>query len=167
MAEPFAGSRLLADGRCHFGHHDQPLFVLLASRSRGRGHKSQACRGTFIAKAGSRAGGEARRWPVGLSRQPGHAKAFYAAIVVATVVGAAGNVLSISPIKALICSAVLNAIVAVPVMALLMRMGTNAKIMGKFKVSGWWTILGWIATALMTVASLAFLLSLALPIRDK
>jgi Mn2+/Fe2+ NRAMP family transporter len=72
-----------------------------------------------------------------------------------------------SPIKALICSAVLNAIVAVPVMALLMRMGTNAKIMGKFKVAGWWTVLGWIATALMTVASLAFLLSLALPIREK
>jgi NRAMP (natural resistance-associated macrophage protein)-like metal ion transporter len=111
--------------------------------------------------------GEARRWPVGLSRQPGHAKAFYAAIVVATLVGAAGNVLSISPIKALIWSAVLNAIVAVPVMALLMRMGTNAKVMGKFKVSGWWTILGWIATAVMTVASLAFLLSLALPIREK
>lgn len=111
--------------------------------------------------------GEARRWPVGLSRQPGHAKAFYAAIIVATLVGAAENVLSISPVKALIWSAVLNAIVAVPVMALLMRMGTNAKIMAKFKVSGWWTILGWIATAVMAVASLAFLLSLALPTSQK
>jgi Mn2+/Fe2+ NRAMP family transporter len=78
--------------------------------------------------------GESRRWPVGLSRQPGHAKAFYGAIIVATLVGAAGNVLSISPVKALIWSAVLNAIVAVPVMALLMRMGTNAKIMGKFRI---------------------------------
>jgi NRAMP (natural resistance-associated macrophage protein)-like metal ion transporter len=107
--------------------------------------------------------GEARRWPVGLSRQPRHAKAFYAAIVAATLLGAAGNVLSISPVKALIWSAVLNAIVAVPVMALLMRMGTNAKIMGKFKVSGWWSFLGWAATGLMAAASIAFLGSLVLP----
>lgn len=107
--------------------------------------------------------GEARRWPVGLSRQPRRAKAFYAAIIVATLVGAAENMLSIGPVKALIWSAVLNAIVAVPVMALLMRLGTSAKVMGKFRISGWWTILGWVATAVMTVASLAFLLSLAFP----
>ena len=111
--------------------------------------------------------GEARRWAVGLSRHPRHARAFYAAIIVATLVGAAGNLLSISPVKALIWSAVLNAIVAVPVMALLMRISTNAKIMGDFKVSGWWTVLGWLATAVMTVASLAFLLSFALPASHK
>jgi NRAMP (natural resistance-associated macrophage protein)-like metal ion transporter len=107
--------------------------------------------------------GEARRWPVGLSRQPRRAKAFYAAIIVATLVGAAENMLSIGPVKALIWSAVLNAIVAVPVMALLMRMGSSAKVMGKFKIGGWWIILGWVATAVMAVASLAFLLSLAFP----
>jgi NRAMP (natural resistance-associated macrophage protein)-like metal ion transporter len=107
--------------------------------------------------------GEARRWPVGLSRQPGRAKAFYAAIIVATLVGAAENLLSIGPVKALIWSAVLNAIVAVPIMVLLMRMGTSAKVMGKFKIAGWWTALGWTATAVMTVASLAFLWSLAFP----
>lgn len=111
--------------------------------------------------------GEARRWAVGLSRHPRHARAFYAAIIAATLVGAAGNLLSISPVKALIWSAVLNAIVAVPVMALLMRISTNAKIMGDFKVSGWWTVLGWLATAVMTVASLAFLLSFALPTPHK
>jgi len=107
--------------------------------------------------------GEARRWPVGLSRLPVNAKAFYAAIAAATLLGAAANVLSISPIKALVWSAILNAIVAVPVMVLLMRMSTNAAIMGKFKVFGWWSVLGWIATALMAVASVAFLASFFLP----
>lgn len=54
---------------------------------------------------------------------------------------AAANVLLISPVKALVWSAVVNALVAVPVMALLMRMGTNVKILG-----GSCSIIGWLAT---------------------
>lgn len=55
---------------------------------------------------------------VGLSRQPKQAKAFYAAIALATLVGAIANVLKVSPIKALIWSAVLNALAAAPIMVL-------------------------------------------------
>jgi len=107
--------------------------------------------------------GEARRWPVGLSRQPRQAKAFYGSIVVATLLGAAANFLSISPVKALVWSAVLNAICSVPVMTLLMFIARNKKIMGQFTISTLWSVIGWSATALMAVASLAFLGSLLLP----
>jgi Mn2+/Fe2+ NRAMP family transporter len=107
--------------------------------------------------------GEARRWPVGLARRPKQAKAFYTAIGVATLIGAAVNILSAGAVKALIWSAVLNALVAVPVMAILMRIATNEKIMGAFKIKGRWSVVGWLATAVMAVASVAFLVSFALP----
>jgi Mn2+/Fe2+ NRAMP family transporter len=110
--------------------------------------------------------GEARRWPVGLAKRPNQAKTFYGAIGAATLIGALANILSISPIKALVWSAVLNAIAAVPVMAILMRIATSEKIMGKFKVGGWWSAIGWLATAVMAIASIVFLGSLVLPISE-
>ncbi len=106
--------------------------------------------------------GEARRWPVGLSRQPKQAKAFYAAIALATILGAIANLAHISPIKALVWSAVLNAIAAVPIMVLLMQMGSNTAVMGKFVISPRSRIVGWMATLVMAVASLGFLDSLVL-----
>jgi NRAMP (natural resistance-associated macrophage protein)-like metal ion transporter len=104
--------------------------------------------------------GEARRWPVGLSRLPSAAKAFYATIGAATAVGALANLLHISPLKALVWSAALNAIAAGPLMVLVMRLGASKKLMGQFRVSGAWFVLGWCATGLMAIASLAFLISL-------
>ena len=106
--------------------------------------------------------GEARRWPVGLSRQPSQARAFYSAIALATLVGAGANLLSISPVKALVWSAVLNAIVAAPVMVLIMRIASSRKIMGEFSIQKGWIIMGWVATAVMAVASLLFMISLVL-----
>jgi NRAMP (natural resistance-associated macrophage protein)-like metal ion transporter len=103
--------------------------------------------------------GESRRWPVGLSRQPKEAKAFYGTIVAAMMAGAAANIFAISPVKALVWSAVLNALVAVPVMAILMQMSSNRKMMGQFVVSRAWRFLGWLATAAMAFASIAFVIS--------
>jgi len=107
--------------------------------------------------------GEARGWPVGLARKPQQAKAFYGAIAVATLLGAAVNVFQLNPVKALVWAAVLNGIVAVPVMALLMLLSTSTAIMGKFRISGRWTVIGWAATATMGVASAAFLLAMVRP----
>jgi NRAMP (natural resistance-associated macrophage protein)-like metal ion transporter len=106
--------------------------------------------------------GEAQSWPTGLSKKPAQAKAFYAAIAAATLLGAAANVFKISPIKALIWAAALNAVVAVPVMFLIMKIATNRKIMGPFRIERPWVMLGWLATVVMAVASVAFLLSLAM-----
>jgi Mn2+/Fe2+ NRAMP family transporter len=76
------------------------------------------------------------------------AKAFYATIAVAMLGGAALNVAPINPIKALFWSAVINGVVAVPVMAVMMLMRRNRKIMGEF-VLGWLLTVGWLATAVM------------------
>ena len=95
---------------------------------------------------------EARRWPEGLARKPKAAKAFYATIALATMVGAAINFSPINPIKALFWSAVINGVVAVPVMAIMMLMTANPKIMGEFAVGGALRAVGWIATAVMATA---------------
>jgi Mn2+/Fe2+ NRAMP family transporter len=100
---------------------------------------------------------------VGLARKPQQAKAFYGAIALATLLGAAANVFQLNPVKALIWAAVLNGIVAVPVMALLMLLSTSTAIMGRFRISGRWTVIGWAATAVMGVASTAFLLAMLRP----
>jgi NRAMP (natural resistance-associated macrophage protein)-like metal ion transporter len=104
--------------------------------------------------------GEARRWPVGLSRKPLQAKAFYATIVLAMLLGALANVAAVNPIKALLWAAVLNGIVAVPVMLLLVQMASNPKVMGRFVVPTRGLLLGWIATALMAIATMGWLLSI-------
>jgi NRAMP (natural resistance-associated macrophage protein)-like metal ion transporter len=106
--------------------------------------------------------GEARRWPVGLSRNPSEAKAFYTTIAAATAVGAIANVLHVSPLKALVWSAALNAIAAGPLMVLVMRLGANRRLMGQFTVRGPWLALGWGATGVMALASVAFLASLVM-----
>ncbi|MBS0420388.1 MAG: divalent metal cation transporter [Proteobacteria bacterium] len=103
--------------------------------------------------------GEARRWPVGLARKPLHAKAFYGAITVATLLGAVANVFALNPVKALVWAAVLNGIVAVPVMVLLMLLTSSAAVMGQFKISGRLRALGWAGTGVMAVASGAFILA--------
>ncbi|HEY1890556.1 MAG TPA: divalent metal cation transporter [Steroidobacteraceae bacterium] len=103
--------------------------------------------------------GEARQWPVGFSRAPSRAKAFYAAIALATLFGALGNFLRISPMKALVWAAVLNGVVSVPVMAMVMLLGARADIMGKFRISLRLKLTGWTATAVMAIASAFFLYS--------
>jgi NRAMP (natural resistance-associated macrophage protein)-like metal ion transporter len=104
--------------------------------------------------------GEARRWPVGLARAPLDAKAFYVAIAVATVLGAASNMLSLSPMTALVWVAVINGVLAVPVMTLLMMMARNRRIMGEFRISPLLSTIGWVATGAMALAAIAFLLTL-------
>lgn len=107
--------------------------------------------------------GEARGWRVGLARKPLHAKAFYSAIAVATLLGAAANVFALNPVKALVWAAVLNGIVAVPLMALLMLLSTSRSVMGEFRISRGWTILGWTATAMMGAASAVFIVATLRP----
>jgi len=113
-----------------------------------------------LAGSAAYAVGEARRWPVGLSRKPLEAKAFYVTIALATALGAAANVAAINPMKALLWAAVINGIVAVPVMVLLVRLAANRKVMDRFVVTGPWRLLGWIATAVMAVATISWFASI-------
>ncbi|MGH6936160.1 MAG: divalent metal cation transporter [Methylocella sp.] len=103
--------------------------------------------------------GEARKWPTGLARQPLQAKAFNATLAVATLVGVALNFTSFNPIQALFWSAVINGVVAVPVMVLMMLLTANAKIMGQFTVTGVLRFTGWLATAVMAAAVAAMFIA--------
>lgn len=96
--------------------------------------------------------GEARKWPIGLARKPMQAKAFYATIAVATMIGVLMNFTPINPIRALYWSAVVNGIVAVPVLAIMMLLTADKRLMGQFPVKGLLKIVGWIATFVMAAA---------------
>lgn len=96
--------------------------------------------------------GESQRWRTGLDREPMEAKAFYAAVALATMVGTLLNFSPINPIKALYLSAVINGIVAVPIIAIMMMMTGNRKVMGKFVITGPLRAIGWIATAVTASA---------------
>jgi NRAMP (natural resistance-associated macrophage protein)-like metal ion transporter len=96
--------------------------------------------------------GEASRWPTGLARKPKKAKAFYGTIIAATVFGMILNFSPINPIRALYWSAVINGVVAVPVLTITMLLCARPQIMGPFIVTGWLKALGWLTTALMAAA---------------
>jgi Mn2+/Fe2+ NRAMP family transporter len=104
--------------------------------------------------------GEARKWPVGFSRRWQEAKAFYGTVALATLVGMIMNFTAINPIKALYWSAVINGIVAVPVMLMLMLITARKDIMGRFVVTGWLRGVGCVATGLMALAVIAMLITL-------
>jgi len=96
------------------------------------------------------------KWPQGLARRPHEAKAFYATIGAATLAGAAIPFLGIDPMKALYWSAVINGVLAAPLMAVMMLIARNPRVMGKLTLSRSMTWGGWAATALMAAASVLF-----------
>ena len=70
----------------------------------------------------------------------------------ATTIGMGLNALDVSAMKALYWSAVVNGVVAVPVIAAMMMMTNDARVMGQFKVGGWLRILGWLTAGSMALA---------------
>ena len=103
---------------------------------------------------------EAMKWPIGLGRVPMKAKGFYGIITLATVIGLGIDFAPVDPIKALVWSAMLNGVIAVPIMAVMMRMAVRPEIMGTFTITPKLQRLGWFATAVMAVAVVAMLVSL-------
>jgi len=91
--------------------------------------------------------GETLNWRVGLAQRPGRAPAFYVTIAAATIVGAALNFTSLDPVKALIWSAIINGVAAVPIMAMIMLMASRKAVMGEFALTRRLAVLGWLATA--------------------
>jgi Mn2+/Fe2+ NRAMP family transporter len=88
------------------------------------------------------------------------AHGFYAVIAVSTLVGAALNLLGLNPIQALYFTAVINGVVAPPLLIMIMLISRNGKIMGD-KVNGRLSnALGWLVTIVMTLAAVALLLAL-------
>ena len=98
---------------------------------------------------------EALEWPSGLARKPKAAKAFYGTIAVATGLGAIFNLLPIDPIKALFWTAVINGLVAVPIMVMTMIMAGRKRVMGRFTLPWPLSIMGWLATLVMVAVAVA------------
>jgi Mn2+/Fe2+ NRAMP family transporter len=95
--------------------------------------------------------GEGRKWPVGLSRKPRQAVAFYSVLTLSVVLGVLVNFTGIDPIKALYWSAVINGVVAVPIMLAMMLVISGEKLSRSLALPLWLRILGWLATALMAL----------------
>jgi NRAMP (natural resistance-associated macrophage protein)-like metal ion transporter len=113
-----------------------------------------------LAGSASYALGETMRFPVGIDRKPKSARAFYGVIVIATLFGAGIDFLPINPIKALVFTAVVNGVVAVPIMGMTMLMSMNPKVMGKFVLPRGLLVLGWSATVAMALAALGMFATL-------
>ena len=92
-------------------------------------------------------------WKTGLDMRLHEAKEFYGIIAFATVGGVALNFTGLDPIKALLWSADINCVIAVPIMAVMLKLGSDQKVMGSFAIGSRLRNLGWAATALMGVTA--------------
>jgi Mn2+/Fe2+ NRAMP family transporter len=96
-----------------------------------------------LAGSGAYALGEALGWTTGLDRKPLDAKAFYGTIANSTLIGIFINFVGLDPIKALFWLAVINGVVAVPLMVIIMLMAVRRDVMGRFVLPrGLWAM-GW------------------------
>jgi Mn2+/Fe2+ NRAMP family transporter len=110
-----------------------------------------------LAGSAAYAAGEAFKWRTGLALEPAEGRAFYATIAVATVIGMLLNFTSVNPITALYYSAVINGVVAVPVLIAMMILARDENTMGQFRISGTLLVLGWITVAVMALAALTMI----------
>ena len=88
----------------------------------------------------------------GLEHKPHEARFFYGVLVGSALLGIALNLTPLDPIKALYGSAVINGVVAVPLMVAMMLMGSHRQVMGEFTMPWPLKLFGWLATAAMATA---------------
>ncbi|MBN8891582.1 MAG: divalent metal cation transporter [Rhodospirillales bacterium] len=100
---------------------------------------------------------EAFGWVEGLDHKLRDARAFYATIAVATMLGVVLNFVGLDPMKALYWCAVLNGVLAAPLMAAMLMIASNRAVMGEFTLRMPMRVVGWVATHAMAAASLTFL----------
>jgi Mn2+/Fe2+ NRAMP family transporter len=106
-----------------------------------------------LAGSGAYALCEAMDWKWGLERKANDARAFYGIIAVSVLAGLVIQYSPISPMKALFWSAVINGVVAVPLMVVIILLVSKKSVMGTFTAGRSIVILGWIATAVMGAAA--------------
>jgi Mn2+ and Fe2+ transporters of the NRAMP family len=95
---------------------------------------------------------EAFGWRSGLDSKPTRAPQFYLVIVAATLVGMAINFLGINPITALVISAVLNGVVAAPLIVLIMLVSNDRKVLGERTNGRLLNVVGWVTAIVMGMA---------------
>jgi hypothetical protein len=107
------------------------------------------------ARAKGYAIGELRGWRIGLEQKPKNAKAFYGVIALGLSLGLLMLCVPIDPVKALFWSAVVNGVIAGPLMIVTMLVVCDPQRMGAFTAPRRLRIIGWLATAVMVAASIA------------
>ena len=111
-----------------------------------------------LAGSGAYALSEVLNWNTGLERKVSDAQGFYSIIVVSVFLGLAIQYTPISPMKALFWSAVINGVIAVPLMVVVILLVSKKSVMGKFTASRPIVILGWVAVAVMGFAAIGMLI---------
>jgi len=112
--------------------------------------------------AGSAAYGvaEALKWRASLQSKPHRARKFYGVLAAATLVGLALNFVKVDPIRALFWAAIINGVVAVPVMIVTMLLSSSKNVMRQFRIPWILRIVGWAATLMMLLASIGMFATL-------
>jgi Mn2+/Fe2+ NRAMP family transporter len=95
-----------------------------------------------------------------LAVKPQHRRAFYAIIVAATVAGVLLNVAGLDPIRALFITAVINGLVAGPLLVLIIVLGSDARIMGRRVSKRFSRTLTWLTAALMGASAIALVVTM-------
>jgi NRAMP (natural resistance-associated macrophage protein)-like metal ion transporter len=114
-----------------------------------------------LAGSASYAVAELFQWRAGLDLRPRQAWRFYVVLGMAMVGGIVLDILGINPLRMLFLSAVLNGLLAPPLLVLVMLVGNNRKIMGSHTNGVWLNGFGWAAVAVTTGAAIVFLVGLA------
>lgn len=99
---------------------------------------------------------EVFQWRGSLDSRPLQARAFYGTIAAATLGGVALNFVGLDPIKALYWAAVVNGVLAAPLMAVIMLIATNPRIMGRLRLPFPMRLIGWLAAGVMAAVTIAF-----------
>ena len=110
-----------------------------------------------LAGSASYAVSELFGWDEGLNRKASKAKGFYGVIIGATVIGFALTLMGFDPIKALIFAAVVNGLVAVPLVFLIRRITINPEIMGSFVSGKLSNSVLWLTFIVMSVCALVMI----------
>ena len=108
-----------------------------------------------LAGSGAYALSEAMGWKEGLELKFSDARGFYGVIAISVLAGMIIQYSPISPMKALFWSAVINGVVAVPLMVVVILLASSKTVMGDFTAPRSIIILGWIATAIMGIAAVS------------
>jgi NRAMP (natural resistance-associated macrophage protein)-like metal ion transporter len=110
-----------------------------------------------LAGSASFAVAEVFGWRAGLALKPRRARRFYVVIAGSILGGMILTLVEHNPVRVLFVSAVVNGLLAPPLLLLVMLVGGNPRIMGKDVNGPWLTALGWTATGVMTAAAVAFI----------
>jgi Mn2+/Fe2+ NRAMP family transporter len=91
-----------------------------------------------------------------LDAKPLDARIFYATIAITTLAGSSLNMVGIDPVRALYWAAVVNGVLAAPLMVVMMLIVRNARAMGRLTLPFGASVLGWSATLVMAAATVIF-----------